>query len=612
MIAKPKSSRISFAHTHRTVIALSLILVLLCLVLLALWLRGRDSAPSIAGPSQTVQANDLSVTMQLDDTALGPRLVEVEIQDTNGRPVDVASVRLRFAMAEMDMGAIEAAAQPVDRGRFQAHGSFFPMAGRWSVEAILTREAQPPVSVTFTFPIAAPGEVAGPLNPLADDAPTRASGQLLYQSNCAACHGAQGNGDGPNAFGLRPRPADFTQHMLPGKHTDGQIYVWIRDGYPESAMPAWGQRLSDQQIWQLVTYLRTFAKSPTAIATDQRGQATAAPPPSTEVGQTVEPTGAPAKAEPLPSLIFTRGGNVWRSDGSGRPLRQLTTLPAGSYAEYPVSSPKGDQVAFVVTSQGPIGPEDWPQLNPTTRLALMRADGSDLQVLWQPQRGVLGQPVWTPDGRAVDVAIAEVLSAPDAPVTDRLFQIIRVDLVSKARAVALEHAYDLWFSRDGQQIVFLRWNKDRAAFSLNVAAPDGSREREVVDTGAFSNFASPRFSPDGRQILFVATGGPPTDPQGKPIAERERLPLDAVLGWLAPPAAEAHGALMDVWLVNSDGTGLQRVVGLREDSPMVAFSPDGAHIAVIGAGGIYRMNADGTNVRKIDPIGDHGGLDWAP
>ena len=300
-----------------------------------------------------------------------------------------------------------------------------------------------------------------------------------------------------------------------------------------------------------------------------------------------------------------------RSDGSGRPPQQLTTLLSGSYAEYPVISPKGDRIAFVVTSQGPLGPEDWPQPNPETKLVVVRADGSDMQVLWNPERGVLGQPVWTPDGQAVDVAIADVLSPTGAPVPDRLFQIVRVDPMSKARAVAIENAYDLSFSRDGQMIAFLRWNKERAAFTLNVAAPDGSREREVVGAGAFSDFSAPRFSPDGRQILFVATGGPPTDEQGKPIAERGQSPLDALLGLFAPSVAEAHGALMDLWLVNTDGTDLHRLVGLREDTPMGIFSPDGARIVVMGAGGIYLMNADGSNVRKIDPIGDHGGLDWA-
>ena len=43
---------------------------------------------------------------------------------------------------------------------------------------------------------------------------------------------------------------------------------------------------------------------------------------------------------------------------------------------------------------------------------------------------------------------------------------------------------------------------------------------------------------------------------------------------------------------------------------MAAFAPDGKQIAVMGLGGIYLMDADGTRLRRIDETGDHGGLDW--
>jgi len=43
---------------------------------------------------------------------------------------------------------------------------------------------------------------------------------------------------------------------------------------------------------------------------------------------------------------------------------------------------------------------------------------------------------------------------------------------------------------------------------------------------------------------------------------------------------------------------------------MVAFSPDGKLVAVMGYGGIYLMNPDGSQLRRIDPLGDRGGLDW--
>ena len=56
---------------------------------------------------------------------------------------------------------------------------------------------------------------------------------------------------------------------------------------------------------------------------------------------------------------------------------------------------------------------------------------------------------------------------------------------------------------------------------------------------------------------------------------------------------------------------LRRVTKINADTPMAVFSPDGRTIGLIGAGGIYLMNADGGNLRKIDALGDNGGLDWA-
>jgi tricorn protease-like protein len=84
-----------------------------------------------------------------------------------------------------------------------------------------------------------------------------------------------------------------------------------------------------------------------------------------------------------------------------------------------------------------------------------------------------------------------------------------------------------------------------------------------------------------------------------------------LLRLFAPATAEAHGATADLWIVNADGTGLRRLTKINADTPMAVFSPGGREIALMGAGGIYLMNADGANLRKIDALGDHGGLDWA-
>ncbi len=73
------------------------------------------------------------------------------------------------------------------------------------------------------------------------------------------CHGPTGKGDGPLGLTLVPRPADLTIHAVPGVHTDGQLYEWITNGFPGSAMPAWRNSLSDTDRWNLVNFIRTMA-----------------------------------------------------------------------------------------------------------------------------------------------------------------------------------------------------------------------------------------------------------------------------------------------------------------------------------------------------------------
>jgi mono/diheme cytochrome c family protein len=81
-----------------------------------------------------------------------------------------------------------------------------------------------------------------------------AAGKDLYIQNCAVCHGDTGHGDGPAAKALNPQPFDLTVHV--GLHADGVLWGWISDGIPRTAMPAWKDKLTDAQRWQLVDFMR--------------------------------------------------------------------------------------------------------------------------------------------------------------------------------------------------------------------------------------------------------------------------------------------------------------------------------------------------------------------
>ena len=107
-----------------------------------------------------------------------------------------------------------------------------------------------------TRPVAAKD---GNVNPIPPNSESVAAGQAVFAVHCAPCHGETGKGDGPLGVVLNPRPADLSLHAVPGVHTDAQLYEWITDGFPGSAMPAWKTRLSDTDRWNLVNYIRTLA-----------------------------------------------------------------------------------------------------------------------------------------------------------------------------------------------------------------------------------------------------------------------------------------------------------------------------------------------------------------
>jgi mono/diheme cytochrome c family protein len=106
--------------------------------------------------------------------------------------------------------------------------------------------------------IAASLSAPPPANPIPASSASIQRGQALYQERCLPCHGPAGLGDGPAALALVPRPANLQVHMLPGVHTDQQIFAWISDGYPNSAMPAFGELLSEEERWHVLNYIRTL------------------------------------------------------------------------------------------------------------------------------------------------------------------------------------------------------------------------------------------------------------------------------------------------------------------------------------------------------------------
>lgn len=93
-------------------------------------------------------------------------------------------------------------------------------------------------------------------------APSAARGRALFEDHCAACHGTAADGNGPAAASLQPPPANFANAAFMRAETPFDFFHIITLGRAGAAMPAWGDVLSLQDRWDLVSFVWTVAGSP--------------------------------------------------------------------------------------------------------------------------------------------------------------------------------------------------------------------------------------------------------------------------------------------------------------------------------------------------------------
>ncbi len=85
----------------------------------------------------------------------------------------------------------------------------------------------------------------------------------VYLDKCAPCHGEFGKGDGHDAKRYDPSPTDFSDTIRLRGVTDGELFYKITEGH--KPMPSFKKRLTEEQRWQLVLLIRSFA-TPTSTA----------------------------------------------------------------------------------------------------------------------------------------------------------------------------------------------------------------------------------------------------------------------------------------------------------------------------------------------------------
>jgi len=311
-------------------------------------------------------------------------------------------------------------------------------------------------------------------------------------------------------------------------------------------------------------------------------------------------------------------------DGSG-----LTRLTNNNIADYsPAFSPDGMKIAFISWRDGdgagyvmnadgsdqrrlsmpnphPRDYEDmWPTFTPDgKRIAALRTYYPPADTVFFPVNGDSEEffDVGDCNGLVGDAGGAYgVAFSPDRRNVAFSLDIQEGDLASElwlanadgsgAHRLTKDSAHSYSFSPDGKQIVYSLWTeKERQIFTINV---DGSGHRQLTNDDRDNH--SPMLSPDGKQIIYVS-GTHSSEPPG----------LDMIA---------SH-----IYVMNADGSGnrMLRESDLGEESP--CFTPDGTGI-VFAAGpivngyiadaDIYVMNSDGTQLHRI--IDGEGGFSLGP
>ena len=142
---------------------------------------------------------------------------------------------------------------------------FFVSSLVWAMStAILAQAATPGECPQPRFTGKAPDEYFTRVNPLASTNANPKAAEPVFQGeagsvNCAICHGKKGDGRGVLSSQYDPPPRNFSCARTINGVPDGQLFWIIRFGSPGTAMPP-HPALTDEQVWQLVLYLRQLAK----------------------------------------------------------------------------------------------------------------------------------------------------------------------------------------------------------------------------------------------------------------------------------------------------------------------------------------------------------------
>ncbi|MCG3776163.1 MAG: Inner membrane protein YebZ [Nitrospira sp.] len=96
--------------------------------------------------------------------------------------------------------------------------------------------------------------------PVPFDAISVANGATIFAANCVLCHGPQAKGNGVLAKTFPIPPVDLLTEPHTAKHTAGDFFHWLTYGIPGTGMPAFADKLSEEDRWDVVNFLHATSR----------------------------------------------------------------------------------------------------------------------------------------------------------------------------------------------------------------------------------------------------------------------------------------------------------------------------------------------------------------
>lgn len=129
------------------------------------------------------------------------------------------------------------------------------------------QQAEKPAEKAPAAKSAIPADAAKLTNPVKPTASSTAQAKKTYGYDCAMCHGADGDGKGDLAVDMKLKLTDYRDPAALKDKTDGELFYIIKNGIGD--MPSEGDRAKPDEIWNLVIYIRSFAKKEPAAKPKQ-------------------------------------------------------------------------------------------------------------------------------------------------------------------------------------------------------------------------------------------------------------------------------------------------------------------------------------------------------